>query len=117
MTYLTDEEIYQRVRTHLLSQMELSTHAEFCAYRGDHGRKCAIGCLIPDEHYQKTMEGRTVGELFQGFPSEIDAAGLSKLSLHLLVRLQTIHDGADSPKEWLRVLPDDYQAFLAQKEV
>lgn len=27
-----------------------------CAYRGDGGRKCAIGCLIPDEMYDRYLE-------------------------------------------------------------
>ena len=35
-----------------------------CEYRTPDGAKCAIGCMIPDEYYDKNMEGNTASELF-----------------------------------------------------
>lgn len=35
-----------------------------CAYRGEGGRKCAAGILIPDELYKKEFEGWTVSSLY-----------------------------------------------------
>ena len=32
--------------------------AKVCAYRGNYGRKCAIGHLIKDEFYNLSLEGR-----------------------------------------------------------
>jgi hypothetical protein len=37
-----------------LASVEMSDR---CAYRGDEGRKCAVGWLIPDEAYRPEMEG------------------------------------------------------------
>jgi hypothetical protein len=31
-----------------------------CMYRGDNNAKCAIGMLIPDEHYSNYLEGYSV---------------------------------------------------------
>ena len=66
---MTIEEIYWKVRKHLLTQMERSVttvldyeenEETICAYRGDRGLMCAIGCLIPDERYHPKLENRTV---------------------------------------------------------
>ena len=117
---LTDQEIYNKVRTHLLTQMKKSTvqlHNPFrtpctydvCVYRGEDGRKCAIGVLIPDELYTKDIEGsdilayrtlvlteplRKAGIL----PDNLDGkARCTRVSL--LKELQVIHDNYE-PYEW-----------------
>ena len=40
--------------------MDKSQGAEACAYRGEEGRKCAAGILIPDDRYSSEFEGYTV---------------------------------------------------------
>jgi len=37
----------------------------FCAYRGDDGRRCAIGWLIPDQVYRPGLEGEAVDVLIE----------------------------------------------------
>lgn len=39
-----------------------------CAYRGNEGRKCAVGLLIPKSAYKNEMEGLPAFELFESFP-------------------------------------------------
>lgn len=36
---------------------------EGCMYRTPEGRKCAVGCLIPDGLYDSDMENRTASEV------------------------------------------------------
>lgn len=55
---MTNQEIFDKVATHLLSQGKRSALGGVgCAYRGDGGLQCAIGCLIPDELYRYELEG------------------------------------------------------------
>jgi len=64
-----------------------------CAYRGDGGRKCAIGFLIPDERYSPNIEGKGVIELVDNvYPDLIPTDGEEAF----LRRLQECHDTAFS---------------------
>lgn len=58
------QEIFDVVSLHLLIQHEKSLDSnDDCAYRGRNNTKCAIGCLISDEEYNTSMEGRLVSAL------------------------------------------------------
>ena len=64
-----------------------------CMYRGDNGRKCAVGLCIPDELYIPAMEGLTLTELWDD-KEEIHEdlhAGIHKHT-PLLCALQDAHD-------------------------
>lgn len=102
---MTPQEIFNISATHLLTQNARSrgsypardskTHEiisgaliEGCMYRGENGRKCAIGPLIPDDKYDERMEGRGANhELVQ------EATGISLEHRRLLDSLQNVHDG------------------------
>lgn len=100
------------VTSHLLTQGERSIHYQdkdksACAYRGDDGTRCAIGCLIPDELYQRGMENRTVNTLLHAFP-ELQDYIFGKYNINdfkLLTKLQCIHD-ANHPCRWPEALRD-----------
>lgn len=87
--------------------------AASCAYRGDGGTKCAIGCLIPDNLYTKKLEGVVVtGDRVQSILIEAGVLNSFKdLSLTcLLDYLQDIHDNS-FVNEWERgfkELAEDY---------
>lgn len=93
MAKLTAQAIFDRVAKHLLRQgrRSWSTEAGGCAYRGNDGDKCAVGCLILDREYDEAMENRPVCEL-------LDKGALPmRLAPHvgLLTILQMAHDGCD----------------------
>jgi len=54
--------IFYKVKKHLLKQNAHSQaeSMDTCAYRGDNGLKCAVGCLIPDKMYSYAMEEQGV---------------------------------------------------------
>lgn len=55
----TKQETFDLVFTHLFEQGERAVDAtinEYCQYRASHGRKCAVGCLIPDSEYTDKLE-------------------------------------------------------------
>jgi hypothetical protein len=87
----TAREIYLTVVRHLIAQDKPATTGIQCRYRTKDGLKCAIGCLIPDDEYRRTMEDQGVRDMFE---QHSHAEFVSKLSPHmnLLNSLQHIHD-------------------------
>ena len=91
---MTDQEIFDRVATHLLSQGRRSMGAnDSCASRGHDGLQCAVGCLIPDELYRYELEGWSptsgvVGGVLRQALGQV--LGWQRQSL--LDQLQTVHD-------------------------
>lgn len=114
---MTDFEAFDKVSKHLLSQKEKSIQETIvgfrCAYRGDNGLKCAIGCLIPDELYHEDMESITVIDLVKGFP-EIGEL-FRGVDINLLFELQSTHDDIDA-ESWEGVLSDIYAHYIPSTE-
>lgn len=50
------QEIFNKVATHLFTQGEQARNDTACLYRAKDNKKCAVGCLIPDEMYIPEME-------------------------------------------------------------
>ena len=98
----TLQSTFDTVARHLLAQNAVSRYVNGCAYRGAHGRKCAVGCLISDEEYDSRMEG---GAIMFNKPQEVNsqlvAAWAVKhgYNLALLAYLQSMHDGG-CPEQW-----------------
>lgn len=88
----TAQEIFDVVARHLLTQGRTALNDQGCAYRGDDGCKCAVGCLIDDEDYRPTFEGRRASIVATnlGWPCEHHV---------LLNGLQSIHDN-HAPQHW-----------------
>ena len=102
METLTNQTAFNRVVKHLLKQrVPARDNDRVCKYRDyDNGRKCAIGCLIPDAEYKKNMEGSSIFGLAEEgrLPSSLE-----ELNLELLDELQTVHDYRE-PSTWLQQL-------------
>ena len=106
MTPMTEQEIFDRVARHLLTQgREAQDHnkingAYVCRYKTADGLMCAIGCLIPPENYSEAMEGKRVmhNEVYSRLPKLAE-----EVRANLLVSLQAIHDGS-FPIVWKREL-------------
>lgn len=117
------QDIYTKVRTHLLKQNERATD-EYgsCAYRGENGKKCAIGCLIPDDLYDYSFEGEGASELPQAIYDYLGVnyeeaiqkysgdGGKDDGDLGFLIGLQNIHDCFDAD-EWEMCLGDFASAW------
>jgi hypothetical protein len=93
---MTAQETFDAIVAHLRRQGEKSEGDETvgCAYRGERGLKCAVGCMIPDELYTLVMEGENVtgGHVLPVLKS-------LGVDLCAAQALQTIHD--DHPvEEW-----------------
>lgn len=82
------QQIFDTVASHLLTQGKRSKDGEGCAYRGHGGAKCAVGCLITDGEYRKSMERMRVYALLDSglLPNRL------RPYAHLLAELQVVHD-------------------------
>ena len=87
MTDLLHQQVYDTVARHLIVQKIAAASNSVCWYRATQGRKCAIGCLIPDDMYDPRMEGHGIRHLMQDFPGV-----LPPVDSALLEDLQSAHD-------------------------
>lgn len=87
------EELFMTVAARLLKQgarsMSGPVGKQTCVYRGEHGMKCAVGLVIPDELYDPDFEGSTADELL----------GWDHKHRGLLGDLQQVHDWGN-PDNW-----------------
>jgi hypothetical protein len=99
------KEIFEKVKTHLLTQKEWSRGSRGCMYRGPNGLKCAIGALITDECYNTELEGRSADAYEVVEALKCSGIEVGPGDTHFLCQLQGIHD-ANSPDRWPGILND-----------
>jgi len=92
---MNHQEVYNKVKTHLLTQNEKSkVHTSgMCRYRTGTELKCAVGILIPDELYDPIFEGKRAYALPKFI---LDVIGVENdQDAEFLNILQSIHDISD----------------------
>lgn len=115
---MTRQEIFDKVTTHLLTQMQQAKSSgkwhlartqdvrarTLCLYRTDGLKgpvlKCAVGCLIEDRFYSETMEDESVSTLIEIYPEAFEHLGIYHQDhnmTELLCDLQNVHDSYDPP--------------------
>ena len=97
MNYLTKQETFTKVATHLLKQnaksfiQENAKDGDACAYRGVNNTMCAAGCLITDKIYSPKMETKTV--LHNTVSSRLKKSGIDmEKHSQLVMDFQYLHD-------------------------
>lgn len=96
----TEQEVFDQVANHLLTQMKKSEDYVNCLYRSSDGLKCAAGCLISDDEYKPEFEQSGWHALREEFPHMI-----TMKHMDLIYHLQYIHDDLDV---------DDWKAALIE---
>jgi hypothetical protein len=96
ITKMNNQEIFDKVATHLFAQGERAHVSGSCRYRTEDGLKCAVGCLIPDEMYSDLMEDTSIHSFPDQFPDVYEYLG-GEQTIILLSDLQSIHDW---PQNW-----------------
>lgn len=87
---MTDQEVFDKVVAHARQQKEQALEDGSCRYRTADGKRCFAGIFIKDEVYDKELEGKFASTLIHLF---------NGINIHLLSRLQDIHDIYD-PYNW-----------------
>ncbi len=91
---MDDQEAFNKVVRHLLTQKKRAVGCDGCTacrYRTNDGLRCAIGCLIPDDLYDASMENLGVNTL-KAFRPPIAQLFRDIRHHNLLENLQEIHD-------------------------
>lgn len=89
---MNPQEIFDTVVKHLREQGGPAHDNESCAYRAPDGRKCAVGCLIPDYLYHKSMEGLNLNQLMSKSSFRLPAFFKGEKNRALMKNLQEVHD-------------------------
>lgn len=94
---LTKKEVFLKVKEHLLLQNKQSWLPDHsgCAYLGEGGLKCAVGCLMTEEELNSLTDEDQIKEIH----ALIDLGKMDKTHQALLSRLQEIHDMV-LPSSW-----------------
>ena len=112
-------EVFNKVEAHLLAQGVKSIRKQselnvfptgttyMCAYRGAGGLRCAVGCLIKDEAYNKGLEGIAMwaDEKEEDRQTLLEEAliksgiDLKPATTYMLSDLQYLHD-RKKPQDW-----------------
>ena len=88
LSEMTEQEVFDTVKEHLLTQNQRSIDGTLCKYRGPMGLKCAAGILIDDEDYDTGMEGEMWLNLVSIYSIPDRHSGL-------IAQLQFIHDNIE----------------------
>lgn len=96
---MNNQEIFDTVSKHLLTQNKKSMGTKGCAYRGEDGCMCAVGALIRDEFYSEILEGNSVQVKIVINALELSGLELTEATGYLLNRLQLLHD-TNEPEDW-----------------
>lgn len=104
-TFTTDQEIFDRVATHLLAQRRKSVKFStvngkkyrYCQYRSPQGLSCAVGCLITDGAYSDYIENRPADD--DDVIKLLNESGVFVNDTNLLSSLQALHDNTH-PNGW-----------------
>ncbi len=91
---LNRQEVFNKVVRGLHLQGGPSIGDGGCLYRGPNGRKCGIGHLITDEHYDRNIEGNMAasGDVINCVRKSLNALIETEEDFSFLVALQKVHD-------------------------
>jgi hypothetical protein len=117
LAMLDAQDVFDIVGWHLLHQNARATAFDGvkCMYRAAGGRRCAIGWIMPDEIYTKSLEFYGVRDLAARLstdsdPEHIAFADFLYRHMPLLRDLQGMHD-AHQPEDWPLVLRDIARSY------
>lgn len=98
-----NQKAFNKAARHLLKQncKSMLPNTSICAYRGANKTRCAIGALIPDRLYDKSMESSTP----YGAKVYDTLASLGYNDIEFNVSLQRVHDNK-APEKWRKALEE-----------
>ncbi len=84
---MTNQEAFDKMVAHLRKQGKPAKQDGSCRYRTDDGLMCAVGCLLTDAEYKRSMEGKGVERMQRTY------GVLQDLDPSFLAEMQDTHDG------------------------
>ena len=87
---MTNQEAFDKMVAHLRKQGKPAKQNGSCRYRTEGGLMCAVGCLLTDAEYKRSMEGKGVEYMLHFYKV------LPGLDTNLLAEMQDTHDAYDT---------------------
>lgn len=120
MTTITNQQLFERVFRFILAQGKPGTRGGMCAYLGEDGSRCAVGCLLKTDEASNAIarglgggyyRNSSVSPLLDVEPEPGREVEFDKL----LSDLQCAHDYAKTDVDWSRQAGKqcDGQFFIA----
>ena len=115
--------VFRKVAYHLLTQNKKSESEDACWYKfdTDPAIRCAIGCLIRDQYYNKDLEGKSVDDIeVQNALSSSLKEPITNRDRIFLSELQMIHDYVpvkDWDKELNQFAIDNFDKTIYEMEL
>lgn len=116
------QQIFDFVVSNLLKQNAKSVmpvvdidYSPSCSYRGEDGKKCAAGFLIPDDKYEPRFEHQSVCStpVIRAIIEDFDRHNKNHSRKQEFIRqMQSIHDTYE-PEEW----PHQFQKLAKKKRL
>lgn len=110
----TPQEVFDHVVKGLASQgfAQSLNGGDQCAYRGDHGRRCAAGWCMTDQEYNSLREGIPNNHVEgRAWDALVGQYGVSKAHIALIEGLQYAHDGGPTAAKMRSLLKEVARAF------
>jgi len=90
---MTNQQAFNKIWNHfIVNKGKKSSEGSYCKYRDGAGNKCAVGVLIPDNLYDKNLEGKGYAVLISEHESM--KVFFKDINIQLLLDLQCTHDDA-----------------------
>lgn len=105
---LTMQQIFDKVSHHLLTQNAKAMGQFKCMYRTSNGLMCAVGCLIPDELYDPSLESwigsdPAILDVLKKANVLSEDVTSNSLMADFFLDLQELHDHS-RPEDWQKNL-------------
>lgn len=89
--------IFERIKTHLLTQNQRALEDGRCVYSSVNNLKCAVGCLILSQHYSEELERFHYTD--RKIQKALKRSGIDPVHFPLVYAMARIHDKF-GPEEW-----------------
>ena len=78
---MTNQEAFDKMVAHLRKQGQKAQENGTCRYRTKEGLMCAVGCLLTDAEYKRSMEGKGVEHMqhLYGVLQDLDPPFLAEM--------------------------------------
>lgn len=126
---MTNQEIFDKVLTHLRAQGVAAITGSECSYRAqkdDGVHMCAVGCLIKDEFYDPNFEGENATDprVLNALAQSLGVKGsFTDITRNLLRDLQVAHDheldnfGLDDWEAQMKNIARNYELTYSMTKV
>lgn len=115
----TLRQVFEQVKTHLLTQNEKAYDTGFgCRYVDADGKSCAVGCLIKPSVYNPVMEGKRASDaiVMSALRASIKGIHMNDKFVSMMSKLQEVHDTLPV-EEWDNALRRTEELFFGKPKV